>query len=171
MGTVLFPQIRSVMIVAPSRRNAGVEAQFVVGRCGELSFACGDELEPRGDLLGLELALGEVQIQLEVARFGALELFVQIAHLLRQPFGEQAKALAGARFDQRVHDHEIELALGLMRAHQLAQLARVAPGLHAPVRHVELLHEALDLLEMLELFARQPRQRHAQASGLPGTRR
>src|SRR6187399_2961834 len=63
-----------------------------------------------------------------------------------------------------MHDHEIELALGLMRAHELAQLARVAPGLHALVWHVELFHEAFDLLEMLELFARQPRKRHAQGT-------
>ena len=97
-----------------------------------------------------------------MARFGALELFVQIAHLNRQTFREQPEALAGARLDQRVHDHEIELALGLMRAHQLAQLARVASGLHALIRHVELLHEALDLFEMFQLFAREPRQRDAQ---------
>ena len=81
-------------------------------------------------------------------------------------FGEQPEALAGTRLDQRMHDHEVELALGLVRAHQLAQLARVAPRLHALVRHVELLHEALDLLEVLELLARQARQRHAQRAVL-----
>src|SRR6478736_42782 len=62
-------------------RNTGVEAQLAVGRGCEFCFARRDQLETFGDFVRLELALGEVQIQLEMARFGAFELLVQIAHL------------------------------------------------------------------------------------------
>ncbi len=48
---------------------------------------------------------------------------------------------------------EIELSFQARAAHQFAKLARVATRLHALIRHVELLHEPLDLLEMLELLA------------------
>ena len=88
----------------------------------------------RRDLRRIEFTRRELQVDLEMPRLGALELLVQIAHLVRQRFAEQPESFAGARLDQRVHDHEIELALGLVRAHQLAQFARVAPGLHALVR-------------------------------------
>src|SRR5688572_5969089 len=58
-----------------------------------------------------------------------------------------------------MHDHEIQLAFRLVRTNLLAQFACVAARRHALVGHVETLHEPLDLLEMLELLAREPRQR------------
>jgi hypothetical protein len=139
-----------------------VKPQLVIRRGRELRLPRGNDLEPRGNFRGIEFALGELQVGFEVARLGTLELRVQLAHRHRQMFREQPEPFAGARLDERVHDHEIELAIGLVRAHQLAQLAGISAGLHAPVVDVELSHEPLDLLEVLELFARQARQRHGE---------
>ncbi len=58
--------------MSPLTRWAGVEAQFLVGAGGKLGFARRDDLEPLGDFAGVELASGEVEIQLEVTGFGTL---------------------------------------------------------------------------------------------------
>src|SRR5690349_11575668 len=65
-----------------------------------------------------------------------------------------------------MHDHEVELALGLMGAHEFAQFAGVSAGLEALMRHLEPPHEPLHLFEMLELLARQPRERDVERAVL-----
>ena len=109
------------------------------------------------------MLFGEPQVQLVVTGLGHLERAVERSDLRRQTLprrqrGQQPEALAGARLDKREAQQQVELAFGLVVADRRPQSRGVTTRLAPQVRHTLLLHQLVDLLEVAQLLAREPRE-------------
>src|SRR5450631_1744664 len=108
-----------------------MEPQLPIGSAGEFGLAVRKLTQALIQLLDarrLGCPLCQAEVQLEVARLGALEVRVEHRESLGQTRRKQPEALARARLDERAREQQIDLAPGLRSAQQRTQAAAVAAG-------------------------------------------
>jgi hypothetical protein len=117
-----------------------MKPQMSVRQGGELGFAGRERLQARAPCpFGLEPR--ELNVTLEVARLGALELEIECPESARKARGQQPEALAGARLDEGRGEQQIEFAPGVGGAQHGAQARGVASGPLPLEGHAERLDE------------------------------
>src|SRR6185369_18008292 len=95
-------------------------------------------------------------------RLGSLELRVEVPEGLLQPAAQQPETLGRTRLDQRASQQQIELPARLGRPERGPQPRGITPGLLTLEVNAERDHHLLNLLEVAQLLARKPRQRHGE---------
>ena len=108
-------------------RRPGVEAELAVGGRRQQPLVLGQLTQPPAPLIRRGSAR-EVNIQQEMSRLRVLELLIKARERRRQARRQQAEPLAGACFDQRTGEQQIELATRIRGAQVRTQRRCIASG-------------------------------------------
>lgn len=111
------------------------------------------------NLVAVKVQSGQARIQGVVVGFLRRERLVHLAQMLvLDAVGEDAKALAAPRLDERRDDELVEQRLGLVRANVGHELFRVRRGVELAELDSSLFEDVEHQLEMLHLLAHDPRE-------------